>query len=93
MRRKGTDQTARLQRGGDLVSDNVWGWVDGTEFDYDDFGPNEPSGDGDCASCNYNSNGKFALWNDAGCGNNYQSFCRMDMCECTLTRTHTHTHT
>ena len=42
-----------------------WSWSDGTPWDYQNWGPGEPSGDGECLE-NKDKEGK---WNDRGCNN------------------------
>lgn len=41
-----------------------WAWSDGTQVDYIDWAPGEPSGDGSCAEFFYFYNMR---WNDRSC--------------------------
>ena len=43
-----------------------WQWDDGTPWDYQNWGPGSPSGDGNCLEA-WNRNG--GEWNDRGCTN------------------------
>lgn len=51
-----------------LNEDGNWAWVDNTPFDYHDWAPKEPSGDGSCVHLDQK---RGMLWNDNNCDGNY----------------------
>ena len=54
----------RFWLGGFWLGGQGWSWSDGTPWDYENWAPGEPSGDGDCLEGRPDSDGK---WNDRGC--------------------------
>ena len=51
------------------TSDNMdFEWIDGTPYDFNNFGSNEPSEDGDCCHI-YNQGREEETWNGYGCDN------------------------
>ena len=54
----------RLWLGGWLL-DGTWSWSDGTPWDYENWAPGEPSGDGNCLEIRYED----GTWNDLRCDN------------------------
>jgi len=51
-------------------ADDQWTWTDGTPFDYVDFGPGEPTGDGFCGDI-WNDSTWLVGWNDVSCYTKY----------------------
>ena len=49
-------------------SNNNWQWNDGSDYDFSDWGSNEPNGDGDCAHFRYwGYENSLNSWNDLNC--------------------------
>ena len=58
-----TSDGTRFWLGGWLL-DGTWSWSDGTPWDYENWEPGQPSGDGDCLNME-----ETKQWNDRGCNN------------------------
>jgi len=51
-------------------ADDQWTWTDGSPFDYENFGPEQPSGDGFCGDY-WNDSTWLVGWNDLSCTTKY----------------------